>query len=348
MHPPSVTVNPCEKGIGVHRINARPLAWHDLVTLYRYRHEVQSLDTALTLTRGNPLGPWVVLDYLQFDNGKITSVLRQKTGYPTLVGQMRLMSGERAARLTFAFPADGLDSPGVVPLMEDLAWQAGNRGACSLLAEVDEGSPMLEGLRRAGFSLFAWQRVWKIAPSGGANNNLHLWEPTDDLDTYPIRSLYQALIPPLVQSAEPPLNNLAQGLAYRQDGELLAYVSPTYGPQGIYLQPLIHPGVESIDQLLASLVSSLPLQLGRPIYLSVRSYQAWLEPALEMAGALAAGRQALMVKHLAVAQRALAFGTRAASLEKQQPAMISPPSPQSVTPWVEVQRSENPARPECL
>lgn len=261
--------------------------------------------------------------------------MRQKSGAPTLIGQMRLPNGERAARLSFALPASRLDSPGVTPLLENLAYQAGRHGACSLIAEVEESSPMLEGLRRAGFSLFAWQRVWKIVPSVSPASNPRLWEQTDDLDTLPIRSLYQALVPPLVQSAEPPLNNLVQGLAFRQNGELLAYISPTYGPQGIYVQPLIHPGVESISQLLSSLAAALPLTLGRPVYISVRSYQAWLEPALEQLGARAAGKQALLVKHLAAAQRVLEFAPRAAALKNQQPALISPPTVPGIAPWLE-------------
>jgi hypothetical protein len=41
----------------------------------------------------------------------------------------------------------------------------------------------------------------------------------------------------------------------------------------------------------------------RPVYLAVRSYQAWLEHALEDAQAQVSPRQALMVKHLVKLQR---------------------------------------------
>ncbi|MCI0553850.1 MAG: hypothetical protein L0287_23115, partial [Anaerolineae bacterium] len=37
----------------------------------------------------------------------------------------------------------------------------------------------------------------------------------------------------------------------------------------------------------------------RPVYVRVRSYQAWLEPVLADLGAKGADRQAVMVKHLA-------------------------------------------------
>lgn len=328
------------QGIGVGNIDARPLAWHDLLILYRFRNEVQCLDTALGLTRGNPIGPWAMLDYLHLENGKITAVLRQGGGAPTLIGQMRYTSGEQAARLAFALPAASLNSPGVVNLIESLTRQAGARGAYCLLAEAEEDSPVLEGLRRAGFSLFGWQRVWKISPGLQPDNTAHLWEPADDLDILPIRGLYQSLVPQLVQSAEPPLNNLGQGLVYADHDELLAYVSPTYGPQGIYLQPLIHPGVESVETLLASLIGALPMQFGRPIYLSVRSYQAWLENALAECGAKPAARQALLVKHLAASQRALAYSTSHSVLEKHQPAMLETTDQNGAFPLVQVQNHE--------
>ena len=68
---------------------------------------------------------------------------------------------------------------------------------------------------------------------------------------------------------------------------------------GVVLTPLIHPDENDVSEKIASLVGGLPARRGRPVYLNVRSYQAWLEPVLEDLGALASTRQAVMVKHLA-------------------------------------------------
>lgn len=73
---------------------------------------------------------------------------------------------------------------------------------------------------------------------------------------------------------------------------------------GIVIRPLIHPDVNNVAEKLASLVDHLPDRRNRPVYLCMRSYQAWLEPVLEDLGALAGPRQAVMVKHLAATQRA--------------------------------------------
>jgi hypothetical protein len=76
-------------------------------------------------------------------------------------------------------------------------------------------------------------------------------------------------------------------------------VSATQGAYGIVLSPLIHPEATDVSAKLASLISHLPDRRNRPVYLCVRSYQAWLEPVLADLGARGADRQAVMVKHLA-------------------------------------------------
>jgi hypothetical protein len=62
---------------------------------------------------------------------------------------------------------------------------------------------------------------------------------------------------------------------------------------------MILPDESDVTGKILSLVSTLPDRRGRPVYLNVRSYQAWLEPALADLGAKSAPRQAVMVKHLA-------------------------------------------------
>ncbi|HEX7975529.1 MAG TPA: hypothetical protein VF498_14060, partial [Anaerolineales bacterium] len=193
------------------------------------------------------------------------------------------------------------------------------RGAYHLLAELEERHPAFEGLRRSGFSVYGWQRVWQFpSPVEPRGNELAMWRPARSVDEVAVRSLYQSLVPPLVQAAEPLSEHVSKGLLYRQGDEPIAYVEGVYGPRGIYLYPIIHPGVENVSELLADLLHNLPLRLGRPVYLSVRSYQAWLETSLQQLDGQFAPRQALMVKHLVKAQRVEAFSSRLAALENPQ------------------------------
>ena len=89
------------------------------------------------------------------------------------------------------------------------------------------------------------------------------------------------------------------------------------GVYGIVLTPLIHPEATDVSLKLASLVNNLQDRRNRPVYLCVRSYQAWLEPVLEDLGAHAAQRQAVMVKHLA------RFVKAEQALHAKQPAGVT-------------------------
>jgi len=222
-------------------------------------------------------------------------------------------------------PSHAGASPGISDLLDGLTCQAGDWGAFNLLAEAEEHHPIFENLRRSNFFVYAWQRIWRFTPSAqgeiGVSNRWRAALPQDEIA---LRSLYQALVPPLVQSAEPFILNSHQGLVYRQNGEVLGYIEGRRGPRGVYLQPVIHPDVEDAQGLLVDLLQALPaLYLGRPVYIAVRSYQSWLEAAMEELHGQVAPRQALFVKHLVSAQRVLATNKRLA-MEKQQAEPTAP------------------------
>jgi len=117
-----------------------------------------------------------------------------------------------------------------------------------------------------------------------------------------VRSLYQTLVPPLVQASEVYSGADIPRLIYRNaNGEIVAFVESLSGPKGIYLKPIIHPAVEKADELLAGLTGIFQ-ELGKPVYLQMRSYQAWITPALENLGASSTVHFALLVRHLAASQ----------------------------------------------
>src|SRR5215208_4406461 len=147
---------------------------------------------------------------------------------------MQYAGGDRSARIVFLMPDNSLNQPELAELLESLAVRAGSWGAFHLLAEVEENSCAMEGLRRSGFSVYAWQGIWKYSPSGavsaersahengGFQNREPLWQPASSVDEIMIRNLYQSLVPPLVQSAEPLTSRRLMGWVYRQEGEILA------------------------------------------------------------------------------------------------------------------------------
>lgn len=255
----------------------------------------------LALTRGNPAGTLGLINHLDPNRGSYTGISPAVNGSSAVIGQMLYTPGDRSAHVSFLSPGDDLDQPGLPALLENLAVQAGSWGACHLLAEVEESSPVLELVRRSGFSIYGRQTIWQF--TNPANNGRAIdWVPATPSGENAARSLYQMLVPPLVQSAEP-FGPSGQRLLYRQDGEILAYAEIVSGTLGIYVQPIIHPGVKDIQALVAGLLNRLPPTNWRPVYLAVRSYQAWLESPLARLGGKTAPRQALLVKHLAILQR---------------------------------------------
>ncbi len=245
-------------------------------------------------------------------------------------------TGLRSARLAFVLPVRGAEVASLTALLEDLARHAGANGSTALLAEVGESSPVFEALRRAGFSVFTWQHIWRFgAPRHDLTAPAIPWELSSELDHLAVRNLIHTLLPPLAQSADPLPETLTEGWVYTQQQEVLGYAAPVYGARGIVVQPLLHPAVEDVPALLRGLISALPLQLGRPVYIVVRAYQSWLEKALENLGAESGERQAVLVKHLTSLQRKPVFATRNNALEKHQPAMLGVPGTETPLPLVQ-------------
>jgi hypothetical protein len=274
-------------------MNIRPLDLLDLPMVYRLHGEAISLDSTRLLTRGSPLGAVGFMSYLN-PVRHIYSGVAQENGI-SLLGGVIHTNGDTFARLLYLAPSTALTHPGLPALIEHLAAEAGKWGTFHILAEVDEDADAFPALRQAGFSVYAWQRIWDVSHVTPAETN-GCWVKVQLINLPAIQSLYHQIIPPLLQPVEPTPKR-AIGLVC-QDGAR-CYVSVASGLQGIVLTPVIHPEAQDVEKRLASLLSALPDRRGRNVYVCVRSYQAWLEPALEDLGAKPSQRQAVMVKHLA-------------------------------------------------
>jgi len=283
----------------------RPFDWRDFPVLQRYRSQSVFLDTILVLTRGPMLMSGALLSFLAPQVGIITSVCRGKEDCgQTLIGQVIHSPGSQFAHLTFVTPEEALDSPAFSALLDDFVVISGERGAFRLLADVDDRSRAFEALRRSGFAIYSRQRVWQLTGQPAVERKANCWRVANGEDTIPVRSLYNNLVPGLVQQVEPFSVPRPQGLVYYQGDDLIAYIELKYGHRGIWGQPFVHPDAEDIPDRFIDLLQHLPYRGSRPLYLCVRSYQSWLEPAIENLGADPGPLQAVMVKYLAVPQKA--------------------------------------------
>ncbi|MBN2386352.1 MAG: hypothetical protein JXB85_04980 [Anaerolineales bacterium] len=276
----------------------RPLDLLDLPFLPRYQHDVLPLDSARLLTRGNPLGAMALLSYLN-PRRQIYTAVNERDGNK-VIGQVTHLEDDRTGRLTFLVPASRLDES-AIPLLEHLAAHAGSWGVLNLVAEVEEGHPAFKSLRKAGFAMYAWQRVWRL-PTKIERAPENAWRPVEEPEWPAVQSLHNQIVPALLQPVER-LPDQVAGLVCRPGEELQAYTSLSSGPTGIWIWPLIHPDSPCVPEQIGGLAASLSGRRRGPVHMCVRSYQAWLESVLEEIGAEPGPLQAVMVKRLTVLQR---------------------------------------------
>ena len=232
-----------------------------------------------------------------------TAVAESSDTNTCLISQVLHQAGERSARLNFLVLENSSDSQEILGLWDYLNSKAGEMGALNVLAEVSESSPVFETLRKAGFSPYGWEAAWKFPKKIKISSDPdHEWTIATATDDPQIRSLYQSLVPPIVQAAEAYANGATRRLVYRENEEIVAFVESSTGPNGLYLRPLIHPAVLDISALLNALISQFN-DIGQPVYLQVRSYQAWLLDTLGIIGGESSAHFTLLVKHLAILQR---------------------------------------------
>ncbi|GAB4420010.1 MAG: hypothetical protein Kow002_08130 [Anaerolineales bacterium] len=274
-------------------MSVRPLDVLDFPLIARYRNDALTLNSTRALTRGNPLGMVALMAYMNPARNMYAAVVNGEGA--TLIGGVNHTRGEPFARLLYLAPTSLLGHALMPELVEDLVARAGSWGALHVTAEVDENSDAFVALRQAGFSVYAWQRMWEISEINGDARAASAWIRSRAVNVPRIQNLHHQIVPPLVQPVEPISKNVRGFICAADSG---CFVSLVTGAYGIVALPLIHPETTNVAEKIKALMSHLPERRNRPVYMLVRSYQTWLEPVLEDLGAKPGGRQAVMVKHM--------------------------------------------------
>ena len=269
-----------------------------------YRSRVSSFYHAQLLTGGNPIGFSALAARLHDETPNSVEAVCTTDGCE-LMAQVQHSLGERSARLVFITPDPANDNPALPPLLEYLCISAGEMGAVNLLAEVRESDQTIEAFRRSGFTIYGWETIWRLPAQASEPepDTATGWRQPSVKDETRVRSLYHTLVPPLVQTTEPYQANSTSRLVYQQKDEILAFVESLIGPKGIYLMPVIHPSLNDPGAMLNEL-RALFSGADKPVYLQMRSYQAWLTSFLEQMEVSVTVHFALMSHRLAVAQYA--------------------------------------------
>jgi hypothetical protein len=287
-------------------MSIRRFKLQDIPLLYKYRYQGIFLDSTRALIHGPDivpmgafltfLGPSTRIYTYRYDNNS-------SPGKP-IIGQLTYTPGISYARLSFLAPELVMELADLTTIADFMAIQVGSEGAFHILADVDESSPVYQLLRRAGFAIYARQRIWRLDGRAAGEAEAVNWRALKSVDLIRVKSLYCDVVPGLVQQVEPlPKKNL-KGFVQYQNGDLSAYLELKYGRYGIWVQPYVHPNAERFNQKLVQFLHFLPQRHNRPLYFCVRSYQSWLESTLEALGAVPGPQQAVMVRHLTNTRRA--------------------------------------------
>jgi hypothetical protein len=279
----------------------RAAGLRDLPLMRRLTENGAILDSELAFTRDVNDG-FTLLTALLPQRGVYTLLARADAAY--VLGQFRT-EGINACLTVLA--------PRLDPDVEDTLWlgmldalvqEAGKRSAHALVAEVDELSPLFETMRIAGFAVYARQEIWRMqADLPRSENGIELEEVS--ADTPGIHALRCAVTPRLMR---PLMSTSGEGLIYRLNGEIAAYIDVARGKQGVMLNPYIEPGVDA-KALLNAVVARVLGKGDLPIYVRVRRYHLWLEDTLAALDFEPAAQQAVMVRHIAAGVRHPGFAT---------------------------------------
>lgn len=303
----------------------------DLALVRRLASRQLLTDTTIALTRGiNPLEAALLAMVPMADLGFPTLVMRDSED--GLIGQIRHRVGERSAHIACLapIPQDNLDYVAWLQLIDGLVHTAGRRGAWTITAEVLEHEhSAFKLLRKAGFVVYARQTIFRRAPgpirASSSLERLHV-RPANEIDMIRVQALHAALVPSLIQQADPLPEINAGSLVVEVIGEqrLLGYLSVIEGKAGLMVKPYLHPDVyEEAEAILEHAINCWSKAERLPMYFAVRSYQDWLRIPLNLLGLVAGDQQAVFVKHTVArmengtepARATLEFGTLVSSAE---------------------------------
>ena len=219
----------------------RALDWRDLAALRRMSLQGVCLHTEAALTRDTHPLTVGIAGYMIVGSSAATFVAREPGAQPAFA---QLRSSGTHARVHFLAPASGQLPPHTgSALLEEVAAEAGRRGAQNLIAEVDEHSAEYEMLRRSGFSIYARQEIYQLQPPvpPGPSSALRKRTAADGLA---VLALYDNVVPRLVQQVEPAPPAKGNGYVFSRGGELQAFLQVGRGTRGCFVQPFLHPEVQ--------------------------------------------------------------------------------------------------------
>ena len=294
----------------------------DLPLMLRLKQNAIVLHSELGLTEDARGQNSALLSSIVFPRGLHT--LLGHINDKNVVGQFRYRPGKSNAHIVYLAPTldEHEDDTTWLHMLDAMAEQAGENGAHNLVGEVELSHRLFETMRRAGYAVYSRQVIWRHSPivAGFPFSDLQITPESED-DQIGIAALLGCTIPRIMQAVMGPSADM-EGLVYRKDGQVEAYVAYSEGKHGVYLLPFLHPEVlTEAPDIVAAALQKIERCRKLPVYISVRGYQGWLENAMLDLGFSPWLEQAVMVKHLTAGIRQTSFAQVSLSASgRQKPA----------------------------
>lgn len=298
----------------------------DIPLMLRLKQNAVVLHSELGLTEDAHGQNSPLLSSIVFPRGLHT--LMAHVDHQNAIGQFRYRQDDVNAHIVYLAPTleDDEDDAIWLHMLDAMAEQAGKNGAQTLVAEVELSHRLFETMRRAGYAVYSRQVIWRHDPITNELRKPALnVTPENSDDQIGIAALLGCTIPRILQTVMGPSTNM-DGLVYRKDGCIEAYIACSEGRHGVYLLPYLH--TEVLSQA-PDIMTAAMLEIERcrkvPVYVSVRGYQGWLENAMLDLDFSPWLEQAVMVKHLTAGVRQTSFArVRLDASGQRKPAATLP------------------------
>ncbi|MCJ7518396.1 MAG: hypothetical protein MUO42_01820 [Anaerolineaceae bacterium] len=213
-------------------------------------------------------------------------------------GQVALEN--QGARLNWLLPVGFAESDPLPELLDNLAMEAGLRGAKFVAASARVDDCLYETLRRAGYCLCGWQSIWELPQSilNSTQSRRISWGRPDPIDAIDLTLLQRKLLSPATQSVTTFATQNLPDFALKIDGALKGYVRVNCFNNKVLIAPVLMKTSDALESILSALLTEY-FPSADALYLLQTADTGWLTGDLEKIGARFTPREELLVKHFA-------------------------------------------------
>ncbi len=217
------------------------------------------------------------------------------------LGQVKLE--HQGARLNWLLPLNATEKDPLPELLDNLAMEAGLRGAKYMTASASVEDCLFETLRRAGYCRIGWQSIWEVRRDSGKSHSPQFsWFKPDSANALEINNLQRKLLSPATQAVTAFASQVLPDFALKIDGCIKGYAKVSGFNNKVIIAPILDNNLQDSVIILSSLVEKF-FHAADAVYMLQTADSGGLTADLEKIGVRKTPRYELLVKHFAAMQK---------------------------------------------